>query len=399
MKFNLKIWGYRRPSILISETFQPLFLKKSQFISTFNSVNNQQDIQLLQNHPSKLIIKYQSVVEKILDRYIQQGKLPNHNRTKLLQIIAEQTPNRLLKLWEKADKKAYVLTLLAQATKVVCKNLIDLHLLQNQHPQLIVNYRSLIDRKVNYFVNEGFVKEADARDVFQTVQQKLLEKLQNGRLQQYQGTEDTLFATYIHAIIHNQIKDICKSLYQTQKRQAKEKIQTNHVQASPIFEAIVHDFSFEEQLKMFAFLIQQYVGKEKIKLEVCFKTNYRLLLKEKDIQPLALPQNLFEKMLSFFSLQYLQWSSKQLWESLAEFINHFEAKNNTTSNLRKWFTRKRNHFIIKILLIVIHQKNTQIPSEWIGREKEMLQQVTANRDLVKLLDEWMGELIYRYYKS
>jgi len=337
-------------------------------------------------------------MERILDRYIEQDKLPADKRGELLQTIKEQTPNRLLKLWKKAGEEAYVVTYLAQAVKMVCNNLIDLHLLQHQHPQLVVNYRPLIERKIQYFVNKGFIRQADGGDVFQMIQQKLLEKLQNGQLQQYEGTDGSLFATYFHAVIHNQIKDIRKSLYRTQKRQTKEEVQVHHAQTSPLFEAIVQDFSFEQQLKMFAFLIQQYVGKEKIKLEVCFKTNYRLLLKEKDIQPLALPQNLFEKMLSFFSLRYLQWSSKQLWESLAEFINHFEAKNNTTSNLRKWFTRKRNHFIVKILLIAIHQKNTQIPSEWIGREKEMLQQVTANRDLVKLLDEWMGELVYRYYK-
>ncbi len=378
---------------------EKVFSKKINFLFTFNSVNNQQDIQFLQSQPSKLMVKYQSVVERILARYIEQDKLPLQKRKELLQIIIQQTPKRLLKLWKKAGEDGYVITYLAQAVKTVCNNLIDLHLLQCQHPQLVVNYRPLIERKVQYFVNEGFIQRGDDGDVFQMVQKKLLEKLKNGQLQQYEGTDGSLFATYFHAVIHNQIKDICKSLYRTQKRQTKEEIQPNHAQTSPLFEAIVHDFSFEEQLKMFTFLIRQYIGKEKIKLEVCFKTNYRLLLKESDVCPLTLPQNLFEKMLSLFSLQYLQWSSKQLWESLVEFINHFEAKNNTASNLRKWFTRKRNHFIVKILLIVIHQKNTQIPADWIGREKEMLQQVTANRDLVKLLDEWMGELVYRHYEE
>ena len=262
--------GYRRPSILASETSKPLFFKKPHFLITFNPVNNQQDIYLLQNQLYRLIDKYGLVILKILDRYIEQDKLPAHKREELFQIVCQKIPNRLQKLWKQEQEKksaSYVVTVLAQATRIVCNNLIDLHLLQNQNPQLVVNYQPLIQRKVQYFVNEGFVKNEDAGDVFQMVQHKLLEKLQNGQLQQYKETDDSLFSTFIHSVIHNQIKDICKSLYHTQKRQTKEEIQVNHAHTSSLFEAIVHDFSFEQQLRMFAFLIRQYVGKEKIKLE------------------------------------------------------------------------------------------------------------------------------------
>ncbi|MEZ4884074.1 MAG: hypothetical protein R3E32_04980 [Chitinophagales bacterium] len=362
-------------------------------------MNNSEDIQLLQSNPKELIFKYHSVLEKMLDKYIEKGKLPIDKRNEYLQIIQKQTVNRLLKLWGNYKEEAYVITVLAQAGGAVCKNLIDVHLLQNQDVRLIINYRSLSAIKVKYFVKQGFIQEVDADDVYQILQQKLLEKLHSGQLQQYQGTDGTLFSTYLNRIITNQLKDICKSLYKTKKRQAKEAIERHLFQTSPLFENLTQQFYFEEQIKMLVFLIQQYVGKEKTKLEICLKTYYRLLLNESDIYPLALTMLMLEEMLQLFNKQYVHWSNKLLWENLGKFIGYFEGKNHTSSNLRKWFTRKRNHIMVKLLLIVIHQRQVKLPIQWIGKESEMLQQITTNRDLVKYLDEWMGELVYRYYRT
>ena len=87
-------------------------------------------------------------------------------------------------------------------------------------------------------------------------------------------------------------------------------------------------------------------------------------------------------------------SKETLWKTLVEFTNLLEGKNIGMLGLQKWFFRRRNWTIVKILYIVNFDGRLQ--KKLTEMEKQLLAKI-SDRTVGKFAEEYFGEIAYSFY--
>ncbi|MEZ4888483.1 MAG: hypothetical protein R3E32_27395 [Chitinophagales bacterium] len=358
---------------------------------------------LLQDNPNRLVEKYEKVVLQLVHQFWQKVGVSDSELEIIETIVFQRLPLRLAKYQDKAEGKTYALTLLVECTQVICSDILDLQLLRQQSPQLIVKYIPYISARLDYLVNTDFIKMQDAEDVLQWVQQKLIERLQNGQLQQFESKQETLFRTYLYRVVQNLFTDIHRSLYQTQKNRNSLELKASLIEnksnnVNP-FDQLSDDLSLSLQLKRLQQLLQLFSATNRLKFELCLKTSYQLILYHSDVKNLQLTTKTETKMLAFFGADYTHESSGNVWRTLNEYLDIWENKQGNPDTLRKWFTRQRNQIIAKLLLLTVIDRGVNDKKSTEQFYKNLLQKINKDRNVAKYAYEWFGERVYVFYHN
>ena len=309
------------------------------------------EIHLLQNEPKRLMIIYQPLLKKIADNY---SKHLNHFQSSpnlLLQHLQANLPNLMQRLFKKHGLKTHMKTLIIEGTRLLCNDFEDLQLLKSQSAKLVVKYTAVITNRVRAYVNTQNLKESDAEDVVQMVQEKLILKLQKGQLSSFKG--GAMVRTFLFRVIENLIKDVLKS-FRTQKSKVSSggtELKAHHAIEGSVFQSLMGKMDLEQQTRVLSLLLKLYKIRDRQKFELSSKVNYQILLGNADLQGLALPENDKVELLVIFGKSYNHLSSEQLWRNLVLFTNQIEGKSNSSDALWKWFVRHRNWMTVKILFV------------------------------------------------
>ncbi|MFK7907171.1 MAG: hypothetical protein AB8B69_18690 [Chitinophagales bacterium] len=361
-------------------------------------VNLSTEEQLLQLNPQQLISKYELIIEHI----VHTSNLQNRQET-IVQ-IKERLPHRLQKLWTKAKAYSSMQTIFIEAVQLIYEDLQNLQFLRQKSAQLIVQNLPLITARVYYCVRKNQIKEGDTEEVLQMVQHLLLEKLQRGQLSSYTSANDSLFTSFFYVVVNNAIKDVCKSLYQTQKNQTFKELKTETIggiqnsQNNDLFQSVSSNIQVQQQAKLLGHILQLYPTKEKVKFGVCLKTNYRLVLRQKDGKDLQLSTLQVKTLLEFFGRDYNNATSKEVWEAIYPFISIFEGKQTSAVNLRKWFSRKRNPIIVRLLLFTLNERSST-PEKQARLQKLITTKLNTDREVGRYASIWLGEVVIYWNKN
>ena len=368
----------------------------------FNQKTN--DEEHLQEKPKELLVKYRKVVLQVVHQFWQKKVISNSELSVIEEIVFQRLPIRLAKYKDKAANQTYVLTLLVECTQVICSDILDLHLLNQQSPKLILKYIPYISARLDYLVNTNYFKAQDAEDVLQWVQQKLLERLQKGSFQQFESKGETLFRTYLYRIVKNLFTDIYRSLYQTQKNRQQLELKTSLVEnksdlsANP-FEVLSGEENLSQQLKRLRQLLQLYALPIRRKFELCLKTSYYLPLRTQEIQRLQVKKEYAQILQTYFGGNYEGMSTVEVWKKLNEFVNLWENKQNNADTLRKWFTRQRNKLLTKLLVLTLVDRELILANKKEEIYGRLLLKVSKDRQVAKYAYEWLGEIVYAFYRN
>ncbi len=317
----------------------------------------------------------------------------------LFEIIDQQLEKRLSLKFSFEDDHAlsYNETLLIQAVQQICNNVEDIILLERKSNELILKYIPHILSKVQYAVTVQKVKEYDAEDVIQIIQQHLLEKLQKGKFDSYDKSSGTLFSTFLMTVISNQIKDISHSLYQTKKSQILQpKIDSTTLKIANEPDSLTRLIQREDQhhiVQQFKILLLTFNNKIKDKLEICLKINTRLMLSIQDAAILRLNIHQSRSLLKIFGSNYSELTLGELWKSICPYINIYEQKETSPDNQRKWYVRVRNQFIVKLLLVSLLKDIKDLDTH------PIVKKINSERQISKLAEEWLHSVVEIYYKK
>lgn len=344
---------------------------------------------------SSLISQYDEIIWKTISKLDNGLDLDIEF---MYDVIIQRLPDYLRKQnMQETEDLLFLQTWIVRATQRIYSDVVDVILVRRQSPELIVKYIPLISQKVQYFTNTSYIKASDADDVLQIVQEKLLGKLSKGQLAAYKESEGNLFSTFLFKVIDNLIKDIAKSLYQTQKNQS-------HLEIS---EPLIHHESTETNVlssliqdEQQSFLLQQlkyhmltYSLHIQQKLEICLKVNTRLILSIEDAALLQLNIHQSKQFVRVFGQNYVSFSLGELWKAIQPFLNIFEQKESSSDNHRKWYVRLRNQLVVKLLLSSLLKQNPDLDQGGI------LQKISSERTIAKLAEEWLYELVEIFYQK
>lgn len=354
------------------------------------------EIELLKQHPKRLIGLYQPLLQKMVLNYVKRLNYfqcsPNNLWTHLQQFL----PPMLQRMYKKHGDKTNIKTLLLEATRLLCHDFEDFHLLDNHSPQLAVKYYSIVHSRVLSYVNTRNLKESEAEDVIQTVQEKLILKIQGGQLANFQG--DSLVRTFLFRVIENLIRDVLKSL-RTKKAKitsSEAELKAHHAVEDSAFKSLAGKIDTEQQSNILAYLLKLYRDKDRQKFELSTKVNYQIVLKEKDLKDLNLSSDYKVELLVVFGKDYTNFSAEDLWKNLIVFTNQIDGKNNSFEALWKWFVRHRNWMTVKILFV--QRYNGALQKKMSEGEKKLLSKISV-RSMSKFVDDYFGEVVYAYYQK
>ncbi|MEZ4883495.1 MAG: hypothetical protein R3E32_02070 [Chitinophagales bacterium] len=352
------------------------------------------EIHLLQHQPSKLVLLYQPLLQKLIQHYWKRLDNSYSSPSELLQYTQKNLPSLLQKIFKKQGEKTSIKTLIVEAARLLFNDFEDTYFLKNNSPQLVVKYSSMIVARVRSYVNTQNLKESDAEDVIQSVQEKLILKIQGGQLASFQG--GALVRTFLFRVIENLIKDVLKSL-RTKKSKISSsgtELKENHAVENSVFKSLMGKIDLEQQTKVLSYLLQLYKNIDRQKFELSSKVNYQIILGGKDLKFLALSDDYKVELLVVFGKDYTHLSTEEIWKNLIVFTNELEGKNNTLDALWKWFTRHRNWMTVKILFI--QRYDGELSKKMTSEEKTLLTKISV-RSLSKFVDDYFGEVVHAYY--
>lgn len=358
---------------------------------------------LLAQQPQQLIWKYKKVVEQLVNRFWKEKAISESEEEMITTMVFQRLPTRLAKFQKKAEGETYVLTLLVECTQTICNDLLDLQLLDQKSPQLILKYLPYISARLDYLVQTDFFKAQDSEDVLQWTQQKLLEKLQSGQLSKFESTNETLFRTFLYRVVKNLFTDLYRSLYRTQKNSQQLELKAPLIAhksdaSSNPFEQLSDEMNLSQQIHRMNQILCLYSFNNRLKFELCLKTNYFLLLYPADIQALQLTTKEVNQLLDFFGKDYQQESSGKIWQKLNQYINRWEGKQANADTLRKWFTRQRNQLMAKLLVLTLIDRELTQSLQKKATYNMLLQKINKDRAVAKYAYQWFGDIVYAYYQ-
>jgi len=361
-------------------------------------MNCQTAILLLQSEPQQFYSRFEGIVFKVVDKFCQQPIAKGLKQAILFRQVKKRLLNRLSKVCKKVKEGIYFLTILAKSIQIICEDVLDEALMKQKSPQLLVRYQAFVKMRVVYLVNSHYFKPEDELDIQQMTLQKILEKVQSGKLQQYRS-DNALFSTYMKRVIENQLIDIHRTLYESQKRQQVNELKPELVESqsgmgSNLFEDIAGAFDREELIKQLGVMLQMFPEKSRIKFETCLKTNYYLILLKADAQRLQLPAKHRRAFLQFFGISYQHINNKQVWEEVNPYIVIFEGKKTSAANLRKWFTRYRNKILARLMSEGLADYNEALSSE--DFLKMLFEKINSDRMVGKAAHQWFRDIVVGY---
>lgn len=348
----------------------------------------------IESHISSILTENESIIRKTISNMRNRLNLDDDF---LFEILEERLPKQLGKNWEEYNATSYSRTIIIQSVKKICDDVEDAILLERKSSELIVKYIPRIYEKVQFLSRTQKIRAHDADDFIQIIQQKLLEKLKAGQLSSFKSNKGTLFSTFLMTVVTNQIKDISKSLYLTQKNQSHLEInEVNSHQLKEDSNVLASMVSSESQaflLKQFKYLLLTYAEKTKTKLEICLKINTRLLLSIQDATSLNLNIHQSKEMISIFGHSYHHLSLGNLWKSICPYINIYEQKESGPDNHRKWYVRVRNQLVVKLLARSILKDRDDFDDGLI------LKKLNSERNIGKMGEEWLSDIVEGFYKN
>ncbi len=357
--------------------------------------NKETELDLLKHHPKRLIVLYQPLLQKMIQNYAKRliyfQCSPNNLWTHLQQFL----PLILQRLFNKHGDKTHIKTLVVEGTRLLCNDFEDICLLESNSPQLAVKYYSIITSRVQSYINTQNLKESDADDVIQSVQEKLVLKVQGGQLANFH--RGALVRTFLFRVIENLIKDVLKSL-RTKKAKVSNsgtELKAHHAVENSVFQSLVGKIDLEQQSKILGSLLKLYRDVHRQKFELSSKVNYQFILGRKDLKGLELSDEYKVELLVVFGKDYTHFSTEDVWRQLNVFVNQIERKNNSLDALWKWFVRHRNWMTVKILFI--QRYDGELRKKMTEAEKKLLTKISV-RSLSKFVDDYFGEVVYAYYR-
>lgn len=352
------------------------------------------EIELLQHQPRRLIVLYKPLLEKMMLNYVQRLTTFQSSPNILWIHLQRHLPILLQKMFKKYGAKTHIKTLMVEAVRLSCNDFEDLYLLENHSPHLAVKYYAMVTNRVYSYVNTQNLKESDAEDVIQSVQEKLVMKVQGGQLANFQG--NSLVRTFLFRVIENLIRDVLKSL-RTKKAKigsSGTELKAHHAVENSVFQSLAGKIDLEQQTKILEYLLKLYKDKDRNKFELSTKVNYQIVLGDKDLKKLPLSPDYKVELLVVFGKEYTHFSTQELWDNLIVFTNQMEGKNNSSEALWKWFVRHRNWMTVKILFV--QRYNGELYKKMTEPEKKLLAKISV-RSLSKFVDEYFGEVAHAYY--
>ena len=364
-------------------------------------MNTQQAIQLLRSDIKLFYKQFEGVIFKVVDKFCQRPLARSLQQVEVFRQVKRRLPSRLQKVLKKEKERVYFLTILAKSIQVICEDVLDIVLAEQKSPQLLIRYQPFIKMRVISLVNTQYFKAEDEEDVQQIALQKMLEKIQGGKLQGYDAKEDALFSTYFKKIINNQLIDIHRSLYQSQKRQEINELKPELVESQTgmsyhLFDDIAGAFDRAEQVKQLAVLLKMLPEKGLIKFETCLKTSYYFILVKADGQRLRLSARQIKAFLQFFGYPYQNINSNQVWEELAPYLSVFEGKKTSGVNIRKWFTRYRNKILARIMSESLSDYNETTSNQ--DFLEMLFEKINSDRMVGKAAAQWFRDIVVAYYE-
>jgi len=360
-------------------------------------VTQTEDIYLLANEPDVLVDKYSSLVNKVLNKYIDRGQLGEENYDQTLLSLKERLPNQLDHLAKKNKDLVFVKTLFVQAASAICEDFSDIYLLEKKSPELVLKYIPSVKGRIKSKVGFQSLSPFEFDDIVQMAQEKLLIKLKNGSLNRFSG--QSLFKTFLYRVTDNIIIDILRQIKNKTLSISLDSLPKAPQDSGNIFEDLTNSVSEKEQTELIEKLMLQFSENDFLKFELCCKLHYGYIVKPVDIEPLGLDEDDQLAFLQHFGNDFSDMSKDTLWDTLNRFINIYENKLTSSSNLWKWFGSRRNRLIVKLLSIYhLNTGATKSYKKLNDVEKALLEKVN-DRQTSKLADVWFGQLFHFFLQK
>lgn len=359
-----------------------------------SKLNQAKDLQLLQSNPQQLLQKYAPLIVKVVHAHVQASAFSHLSKSDLLPVVRQQLYRQLVKLYKRHGKRSYIKTLILEATRMLCHHAEDLQLLEYQGGQLVVKYKPMIATQVYTYVNKDYLRDDQAEDVMQYVSERLLSKLQSDKIQHQ--SSGALFRTYFYQIIDNAIKDGIRRL-KSQKATigSGNELKAHHATDSGTFQSVSSKIDLEKQCSLYHQLLRQFKELEKCKFELSAKVSCYLVLQEGDVKWVLVSEEDKVELLVCFGKNYIHLSKEELWDSLVPFTNAMEQKSVSGNSLYKWFVRRRNVLLARILYVM--NFDGQLQRKLSDLEKSLLTKLNQ-RAVGKFAEEYFGELAYAVYR-
>ncbi len=352
------------------------------------------DLQLLQEYPHHLVVKYQGLVKKIVGIHVKKSAFGQLSPSELLQEVITRLPQHAQHLYQKQGRNAIVKTILYESCRMLCHHVEDLDLLQKQASKLVVKYRPLIYTRIHSFVNTDKLREDQAEDIAQYVFERLLKKFDKGGFQYTEGR--ALFRTYFYQIINYTIIDGLRRLHTSKADIGQNaELKESHSVDANIFGKLSSKLDLERQSELYGRLLQLYKSIDRQKFELSAKVNCALLLKNEDVKLLQLEESMKIELLVYFGKNYSKMSKEEIWKILVVFVSLLENKNVSPQGLQKWFIRRRSWMVVKILYILNFDGKLQ--KKLTEMEKKLLAKI-SDRRVGKFAEEYFGEIVYHRYR-
>lgn len=203
--------------------------------------------------------------------------------------------------------------------------------LRNPHA-ILLKYQELFANVVQFYIERGMFPPDQKRDIVQTVNLELLEKIPTIS-EHYNGS--ALLRTYLVAIVRN----TCIYLGD---RARTPPIPQRSVTADDADKTLLTDrYSLEQAREIFRVILVQF-GPVLPKLLICLKLRYRHPLDRRDILrwwPDCGNREL-TRILAFFDGDYIKLRDREIYPLISPYFNAAEGKVSGTDSLRKWTQSK-----------------------------------------------------------
>lgn len=107
--------------------------------------NNKKDIKLLQNNPQGLILKYQGLIEFIVDTYVIHGFFNRYDRDDIIQSINESLLRKIPKLQKQYNNSTRVKTYISVIIRNNCKEILRKSRIEIVDVKNIENLQSVVN--------------------------------------------------------------------------------------------------------------------------------------------------------------------------------------------------------------------------------------------------------------
>jgi RNA polymerase sigma factor (sigma-70 family) len=225
----------------------------------------------------------------------------------------------------------------------VRNNDFDIHLLRNDPNAFIEEHQKTITFIVNKFVASGFFNHGDRDEIIQFINEKLLAERIAKMQKQYKA--NYFVVTYLSKIIHN----LCLEYSRKQRTSLREEISAD-ISRLEIADndSTVSNLLIEEESQRLDTILKMY-HKHGKRIEVILKIFFAIGICREDL--LQLYPNARERDINTVLNKCNPVSDldaktdRELYETVTQFINTYEKKQNTPDALRKWMNVKITEII------------------------------------------------------